>query len=52
MADLFDHRIALRAAAAAAHERNNAERAAIVAAILNLEIRPGAVAESILDGRG
>ncbi len=52
MADLVDHGIRLRAAAAAAHVGNNAERAAIVAAVLNLEIRTSAIAQRVFHGRG
>jgi hypothetical protein len=52
MANLRDHGIRPRAAAAAAHVGNNAERAAIVASVLNLEIRPGAVTQGIFNRRG
>ena len=52
MAHLIDHGIRLRAAAAAAHIRNNAERAAIVASVLNLEIRASAIAERVFNRRG
>ena len=52
MADLVDHGIRLRAAAASAHVGNDAERAAIVAAVLNLEIRASAVAQGVFNGRG
>ena len=51
-ADLLDHGFRRRAAAAAAHVRNNAERAAVVAAVLNLEIRARAVARGVFDRRG
>jgi hypothetical protein len=47
---LIDHLIRLSAAAASADKRNDAEGAAVVAPILDLEIRPGAVAQGILDG--
>ena len=52
MAHLIDHGIRLRAAAAAAHVGNNAERAAIVAAVLNLEIRASAIAQRVFNRRG
>ena len=52
MAHLVDHGIRLRAAAAAAHVGNNAERAAIIASVLNLEIRTSAVAQGVFHGRG
>ena len=39
------------AAAAAAHERNDAERTPVVASILNLQVRPGPVAGRIFDVR-
>jgi hypothetical protein len=51
MTHLLDHGIRLRAAAAAAHIGNNAERAAIVASVLNLEIRAGAIAQSVFNRR-
>ncbi len=46
------HLIRRHAAATPAHERNNTKRAAVVAAILNFEIGPGAVARRVLHRRG
>ncbi len=51
-AHLFHHLSGGRAAAAPAHERDDAEGAAIVAAVLNLQIGPGAVAGGIFHRRG
>ena len=51
-ADLLDHLLRRSAAAAAAHERNDAERAAIVAAVLDLQIGAGAVAGRVFHRRG
>ena len=48
---LLHHLFGGRAAAASAHERDDAERAAIVAAILNLQIRPRAVARRVFHRR-
>ncbi len=51
-AHLFHHLVGRGAAAAAAHERDDAEGAAVVAAVLNLQIGAGAVAGGIFHGRG
>ena len=50
-AHLLDRLFGGRAAAPSAHERNNAERAAIVAAILNLQIGARAVARGVFHRR-
>ncbi len=47
---LRDHLFRRSAAAAPTHERNNAERTAIVAAVLNLQIRPRPFARGIIHG--
>ena len=52
MADLGDHLIGGRAAAAAAHVGDDAERTAIIAAVLNFEIGAGALAGGVFDGGG
>ncbi len=51
-AHLLDHLLRRRAAAAPAHERNDAERAAVVAAVLDLQIGARAVARGVLHRRG
>ena len=51
-AHLADHLLGRRAAAAAAHEGNDAERAAVIAAVLDLEVGARAVARRVLHRRG
>src|SRR5437899_10981986 len=50
-ADLFQHLGERRATAAAAYKRNDTERAAVVTAVLNLEIGSGAVARGVVHRR-
>ena len=50
-AHLLDHLLGGRAAAASAHERDDAERAAIVAAVLDFQIRARAVARGVFHRR-
>jgi len=52
VANLADHLLGGRAAARPAHERNDAERAAVVAAILDFQVGASAVAGGVLHGRG
>src|SRR5258708_5416381 len=51
-AHLFDNSIGRRTAAAPAHERDDTERAAVVAAILNLEVGTRAIAERVFHRSG
>src|SRR3974377_69989 len=48
VADLVNHLGGRRAAAAATHERDNAKRTPVVAAVLDLEIGTGAITQRIL----
>ena len=49
---LFEHLLQRHRAAAPAHHRNDAEAAAVRAPVLNLQVRPRPVAESVLHRRG
>ncbi len=49
---LFDHLLHRRAPAAPADERNDAKRAAIIATVLDFQIRAGAIAGRVLHRRG
>src|ERR1700694_5144993 len=52
MAHLFDHLVSRRTAAASTNKWNDAEGAAVIAAVLNFEIGTRAVAGGIVDGSG